>query len=228
MNWKSFVKSLPVIGPLALKVRRARHVAEPFNGSADYWERRYRAGGNSGAGSYNRLAEFKAEVLNGIFKSHALDSVIEFGCGDGEQLELAEYPSYIGVDVSHTVLAQVRKRFADRPTFTFLHTSEVAGRSADLGLSLDVIFHLVEDEAFEQYMRTLFAASRKIVVIYASNKNEQPDVAHVRHRRFTDWVELNRPDFRLINTIPNRFPFDETDPDHTSFADFYIYRSLNS
>lgn len=31
-----------------------------FSGSASYWENRYVRGGNSGAGSYNRLSEFKA------------------------------------------------------------------------------------------------------------------------------------------------------------------------
>ena len=32
--------------------------------SHEYWEKRYASGGNSGAGSYNYLAEFKAEILN--------------------------------------------------------------------------------------------------------------------------------------------------------------------
>ena len=32
--------------------------------SKDYWEKRYAEGGNSGYGSYNNLAKFKAEVIN--------------------------------------------------------------------------------------------------------------------------------------------------------------------
>ena len=65
---KSLIKSIPLIGPTARKfarlpvVARARSLA--FPGSASYWELRYRNGGTSGAGSYGRLAEFKAEVLN--------------------------------------------------------------------------------------------------------------------------------------------------------------------
>src|SRR5437899_4317923 len=55
---------------------------------------------NSGLGSYDKLAEFKAEVLNGFVKENTIKSVIEYGCGDGNQLKFAEYPSYLGFDVS--------------------------------------------------------------------------------------------------------------------------------
>jgi hypothetical protein len=40
----------------------------------------------------------------------------------------------------------------------------------DLELSLDVIYHLVEDEVFDAYMRSLFAHAGRFVVIYSSNK----------------------------------------------------------
>ena len=43
-----------------------------FN-SGEYWENRYKANGNSGAGSYNRLAEFKAEVINGFVKENNME-----------------------------------------------------------------------------------------------------------------------------------------------------------
>jgi hypothetical protein len=31
-------------------------------------------------------------------------SAIEFGCGDGHQLTLVDYPRYTGVDVSETIV----------------------------------------------------------------------------------------------------------------------------
>jgi hypothetical protein len=42
-----------------------------FSGSKAYWENRYADGGNSGAGSYNRLADFKAE--NNLFSIHSVN-----------------------------------------------------------------------------------------------------------------------------------------------------------
>ena len=83
--------------------RRPRH----FPGSAAYWESRYAKGGSSGVGSYGRFAEFKAEVLNRFVATHSVQSVIEFGCGDGNQLALASYPWYLGYDVSATAVARV-------------------------------------------------------------------------------------------------------------------------
>jgi hypothetical protein len=195
-----------------------------FPGSAEYWERRYRAGGTSGAGSYNRLAEFKASFLNDFVARNHISSVIEFGSGDGSQLELAAYPPYVGVDISKTVVAVARKRFSYEPSKTFYHSSELPpGIKADLSLSLDVIYHLIEDETFERYMYDLFGASSRYVIIYSSNDEAMTAVPHVRHRCFTSWVEERQPDFKLVEHVPNAFPFDESDQDNTSFADFYVF-----
>ncbi|WDH99000.1 hypothetical protein PUW24_09050 [Paenibacillus urinalis] len=65
-----------------------------------YWENTYKNGGNSGAGSYGMLAEFKAEVINRVIALHKLTRVIEFGCGDGNQLSYMDYKKYLGLDVS--------------------------------------------------------------------------------------------------------------------------------
>ena len=71
-----------------------------FRHSAQYWDDRYRLAGNSGAGSYGRLADFKANVLNEFVAREKIASVVEFGCGDGNQLSLSRYPRYTGFDVS--------------------------------------------------------------------------------------------------------------------------------
>lgn len=192
--------------------------------SGDYWEERYRTEGNSGAGSYNRLAYYKAERLNAFVAENAIQSVIEFGSGDGAQLRLAEYPRYIGVDVSTTAVALTKKSFADDPTKTFLHSSEMnSGVRAELSLSLDVVYHLIEDSIFETYMNQLFDSATRFVIVYSSDTNEQSDAVHVKHRKFTDWVAQNRTDFKLTNIEKNRYPWDVGDPDNTSFADFFFF-----
>jgi len=198
-----------------------------FRSSAEYWEERYQSGGTSGAGSYGRLALFKAEFINRFVEAEAVDSVIEFGCGDGNQLALANYPRYIGVDVSHTIIDHANKKFESFPNISFIHTSLISSDlKSSLCLSLDVVYHLVENEAFETYMNSLFDASLKHVIIYSSNKEEYSPAPHVRHRRFTEWVEENRKDFKLVAHIPNKFPYSAEDPSNTSFADFFIFRRV--
>jgi len=57
-----------------------------YDNTRSYWDQRYTSGGTSGEGSYGELARFKAETLESIFTDNDIKSVIEFGCGDGNQL----------------------------------------------------------------------------------------------------------------------------------------------
>ena len=218
---KAFIKGIPVIGPTLVRLRQA---LVRFEGSSDYWEGRYETGGNSGAGSYGRLAEFKANFLNTFVEQHQIQSVIEYGCGDGAQLTLARYASYTGVDVSGKAVEMCRIRFADDTSKRFLEWNELAPDSvADLSLSLDVIYHLVEDATFEAYMQRLFASARRFVIVYSSNKEEDSLVKHVRHREFTRWVARNEPEWCLHSTLKNAYPYDPANSETTSFADFYVF-----
>jgi SAM-dependent methyltransferase len=222
---KAWTKRIPVIGPLLVQLR---HGEDDFDNSTDYWKQRYKSGGNSGPGSYNRLAEFKAISLNSFVEQHRVVSVIEYGSGDGAQLKLAQYPAYTGVDISPEAVEMCRVLFGRDTSKRFFQLDSVPhGTTADLALSLDVIFHLVEDAIFDTYMRRLFESAQRFVIIYSSNIDQLWPAKHVRHRQFTSWIELNKPDWRLHSTLKNAFPYDPADPDQTSFADFYVF-SLQS
>ena len=190
--------------------------------SKEYWENRYRYHGNSGAGSYGKLAEFKAEIINEFINEHNINNVIEFGCGDGNQLNLFNIKNYLGFDVSDTIIKFCQDKFFDNPSYKFKNMSEYRGEKAELTLSLDVIYHLIEDNVFNDYMNKLFYSATKYVIIYASNKNEEHYI-HVKHRKFTDWIENNKKEWKLIKHIPNKYPYDINKIGESSFADFYIF-----
>lgn len=202
-----------------------------FRGTSQYWENRYQKGGSSGSGSIDRLAQFKAEVLNTFVQGHKIESVLELGCGDGNQLSLARYPLYIGLDVSKKAIALCHDKHKNDPTKSFfLYDAysffDNAGIFfADLTISLDVIYHLVEDETYDLYMTHLFACSKKSVIIYSSNHDEygRTTAHHVRHHHFSPWVELHCPDYVLVEKIKNRYHYDLDNSQNTSFSDFYIY-----
>lgn len=197
-----------------------------FPGSRSYWERRYASGGNSGAGSYGELARFKARVLNEVVTELGLLDAIEWGCGDGHQLTLLRIASCTGVDVSESALARCRERFVDDASRRFMPVVAAAGLRADLSMSLDVLYHLVEDEVFDAYMRRLFESARRLVVVYSSNHDSTDTGApHVRHRRFTDWVDRHATGWRLWRHLPNPYPWGD-DVRAGSFADFYLFRPL--
>ncbi len=201
-----------------------------FSTSPDYWENRYRSGRNSGAGSYGRLADFKAEVINDFVATESIQSVVEWGCGDGNQLALARYPHYTGLDVSAAAIELCSDLFRHDNSKRFLHIAssgqQVESVTADLALSLDVIYHLVEDEVFERYMRSLFLSANRYVIIYSSNQCTDSGQPHVRHRLFTDWLEANEPAWVCSQKIDNCFGFSEQDSEQTSFSDFYIFKKI--
>jgi len=195
-----------------------------FRNSNSYWEERYLVGGNSGPGSYGRLADFKAEVVNEFIIRYKIDEVIEFGCGDGNQLKLFKFNKYTGVDVSEFVIKKNEKEFKNDKSRKFLKYNLIGDLRADLTMSLDVIFHLVEDDIFENYMFKLFKTSTAYVMIYSSNDEilNEKSAPHVRHRNFTSWVENNLPEFKLIEVIQNKYPFDGASD--TSFCQFYFFK----
>lgn len=194
--------------------------------SAAYWEERYRSGRNSGPGSYGDLAVMKSKFINSFVDLNAVGSIIDFGVGDGGfAASVSATDTYSGVDVARTVVTANRARFQDRPGFRFYLVSELTDEiRGDLGLSLDVIYHLIEDGVYEAYMRRLFDRAERFVIVYASNTEVQSTKAkHVRHRMFTRWVEENAPGWRMISVLPNLYPFDPDNPSKTSFADFHVF-----
>jgi hypothetical protein len=75
-------------------------------------------------------------------------------------------------------------------------------------------------------MQALFAHAMRFVVVYASNVDRAWPSPHVRHRRFTDHVAATQPGWTLLSHVPNIYPFDPTQPDSTSFADFFVYGKI--
>ena len=189
-----------------------------FPGSANYWERRYKDGGNSGDGSYGSLADFKADVLNSFVESNQIKSVIDFGCGDGNQTKLANYPNYLGFDVSQKAIENCKKIFSDDNKKVFMLMKDYNGEEAELAISLDVIYHLIEDQVFHDYMQLLFNASQKYVIIYSSNYDlKYESNSHMRHREFTKWISTYCDNWHLIRNIEQKYP-------QRTSAEFYIYK----
>ena len=190
MNVKDLVRPLPGARQASLLRQRIAYAD-----SARFWEQNYAQGETSGTGSYGALADGKSRYLNTLVREREVGSVIEFGCGDGNQLSLAEYPSYIGLDVSRTAIGLCQQRFAADPTKSFFlydgtcFTDRAGLFTADLALSLDVVYHLTEDAVFETYLAHLFAAGQRLVVIYSTDLEMGGTAPHVRHRHFTPWVD---------------------------------------
>lgn len=200
-----------------MRIKKLFQGKRSFN-SASYWEERYAKGRTSGEGSYGKLAEFKAQVLNQFVVKNNINTVIEYGCGDGNQLKLANYPSYIGFDVSRTAVERCRNFFRYDKTKRFELINNYKNETSELTLSLDVIYHLVEDYVFDEYMTRLFSSSSRFVIIYSNDIEQGAQITnkHVRFRRFSEWVNNNAKDWDLKEIKENKLK-------EASAADFFIY-----
>lgn len=178
-----------------------------FRGSASYWQERYRLGGDSGCGSVGAAAIYKALVINAFVLAYSASDVIEFGCGDGQQLGLAVYPRYLGLDISADAVALCRERFKGDPNKRFATLDEYRGESADVALSLDVLYHLVEDAVYSRYLETLFASARKFVIVYSTVATaSEATLAHVRHRPVDADIAQRFPEFVRMTAEEERLP----------------------
>lgn len=208
-----------------IRVLRQIYFGLTSRDTAHYWERRYRAGWTSGSGSEGELARFKADFLNSFVLAHGIRDVIEFGCGDGEQLQLATYPRYLGFDVSRTAISLCATKFANDPSKAFIWYDPTLAANigtfirADVAISLDVVYHLLEDEAYISYLRNLFQSARRFVIIYSSDRVDAATASHVKHRQFTSYVRVQFPEFALRERIDN--PHRDQ-----SLADFFVYERL--
>ena len=217
MTIRELIRPLPGVRQVSLLRQRVS-----YTGSAHFWEGNYAQGRTSGCGSYGELAEGKGRFLNELVRARAVRSVIEFGCGDGNQLSLADYPRYTGLDVSRSAVRLCQQRFAGDPAKSFFlydgtcFTDRAGIFTAELALSLDVVYHLTEDAVFEAYLTHLFAAGQRLVVIYSTDSEFSGTAPHVRHRRFTPWVEANCPGWHLTGVT-------EGPSSEQARADFFVY-----
>ena len=192
--------------------------------SSKYWEERYATGGTSGIGSYGEFAIYKAGIINAFISENQICSVIEFGCGDGNQLAYYSIPEYTGLEVSKTALKGCEERFqGDRSKRFLLYDNTfpcVSGslEKADLTLSIDVLYHLVEDDVFWTYLKNLFHHSRRYVVVYSSNFDSIHDSPHQVDRQFTPLIKRNIKGFDLTRTIINPHKGNKT------MSDWFFYR----
>lgn len=192
--------------------------------SLNYWNTRYLEGGNSGAGSTGRLNSFKAEYLESVIQKYQIQSILDFGCGQGAILDFIKIDEFLGYDISSSVVEALKDkyRFDSKKTFTNA-LSELSPK--DLVLSFDVIFHLVENSEYEEYIWQIFEFAKEFVLIYSSNSDRtDPEYAtapHVRHRIFLQDVPRN---FQLIEMQKGKYPYDGDSPNTTSWSDFYLFK----
>jgi hypothetical protein len=181
--------------------------------SREYWINRYKSFLGAGVNfdpPKDKVFQYKIDVVNQVLTDYNINSVIEFGCGLGWIADSVEM-EYSGVDVSPEAIYMCKRDLGNRKNLRFgLYPDALKKMDPkEATMSLDVIYHLLEDKVYEEYMNNLFGYATKLVIVHSSNTTEQYEggAKHVMHRKFSDYVNDNLTDWKLDKIIPTKFPY---------------------
>lgn len=189
----------------------------------EYWNDRYRNGGDSGDGSYGKLAAFKAEIINKFIKDHKIDSIIDYGCGDGNQIKLIDCKKYVGLDISEVIIGFNLYEFKNDKSKQFIvHNpeDEIKG-NADLVICLDVLYHILDESEFIKSLKDIFQCSSKYVILYTNILNSDIKTAsHIKYRNIFKYL-YKVPNFKIIEIIKQKYP-------EESYSNFIILKKVKN
>lgn len=141
------------------------------DGSLDYklyWDKHYLSGGDSGAGSFGAYSSWKADIVNQVISTYRVNTVLEFGCGDGNQLLKFQIPEYRGLDVSSSAVDTCKEVFKNDNSKSFQVIrpgSNIDFSSAQLVMSLEVLMHITLEVDYLWTLEKIFESSGKFVLI---------------------------------------------------------------
>lgn len=196
-----------------------------YQDSINYWKQRYSNGGTSGEGAVKELAQFKSTIINDFIKEKKIQTIIEFGCGEGKFLKNLKFNKYIGLDVSDIAIQKCEEAFRGNSNLSFFlyNPASFFNNSkiflCDLAISLDVIYLIPEDKIFYKYMFDLFNAARSFVVIFSTDFDEEQN-GYLKNRNFSKWVSENIYDWKLVNVIHQKHSEVLT---NSNLCSFYFY-----
>jgi len=153
-----------------------------------YWESRYKNGQNSGAGSYGDNADFKAMIIDRIIKDYDVESLLDIGCGDGNQISLVKSQvDYCGYDISSTTIKNCELKFKgdDRKQFHVFDPMVYNPSPAwDMTMCLDCLFHITIEEEWLKTIECICNCAENVVLIVTNTEEIRDEYfPHVNFKR---------------------------------------------
>jgi len=168
--------------------------------------KRYARGGNSGGGSFGTNAEYKANVVNKIIQLEKVESVLEFGCGDGNQLTLFNFDYYTGLDISQTAISRCESMYTNHSKKKFLRIipgQDLQINKHDAVISLEVLMHITNENDFKWTLDQIFKFSAGIVIIQIPILPlvRYKKGSHERYRNILPYLAKYLGEFDLVSLL---------------------------
>lgn len=151
----------------------------------NYWNRRYAIGRTSGLGSQGEPVENKVRWLKGL---PGVTKIVEVGCGDfvfGARL-LEQYPaaSYLGLDISEVIVRRNNILNRTEDIEFQVQLSHELVPDSDLLLCVDVLFHILDDQEYQNMLAKLKQSIWKYLAVSAYEYDNNRTSGHVKIRKF--------------------------------------------
>ena len=166
-----------------------------------YWDKRYRYGGESGAGSVGAYRKWKWSIIDKYVKVKE-KTVLDVGCGDITFLKGKRFKGYLGLDISPTIIKRNQKK---RPDLLFDTVDVTQIRfivpQFEVLLCMDLLFHIMDDDDFEDLLGNLnhLAGEWLFLINWCKNPLLYLKDDHQYFRDLTLWFD-RLPDLELVAT----------------------------
>lgn len=140
-----------------------------MNKEKDYWENRYARRGTSGAGSIGSERTWKWNIISRYLPKP--NHIIDVGCGDLQFWEGRDCRDYVGIDISEEI---IMRDIRAKPDWTFYNTPAqvlIKGLCRNNVFCLDLLFHIMTEEAFVQILLNLCSYSADLIFIHNWSRN---------------------------------------------------------
>jgi len=141
----------------------------------EYWTVCYRIGIGAGPGSAGALLKFKINYLNTIFGKYNINSIFDFGCGNGVVSAKLNCQSYFGVDICPLAIENFRLSIkkqnfqAEIGQFEDYSKEIIISKlktKPDCCICLDVLYHISDFECLKKTLQNIFNCGAKFIVLY--------------------------------------------------------------
>lgn len=135
-----------------------------------YWDSRYDSGRSSGSGSVDEYREWKWRLIDKYVPDAASD-IVDLGCGDRSFWRDRTPVKYAGIDFSEVIIRRNQAQWPDLKFICARGEEYQAGLSARVVICMDVLFHVMDDAAYEQILKNIASYSTEWIFVYTWTDN---------------------------------------------------------
>jgi SAM-dependent methyltransferase len=190
----------------------------------EFWDNRYRLGGDSGKGSTGIWRKWKWRIIEGFVRIED-KSVLDVGCGDLQFVKGKKFKSYMGIDISPFIIGKHQRmkskhpeRFEDWAFFVCDATTSPPMTQADVVLCMDLLFHIMDDTRFAQLLDNLNIWAGEWLFVIGWSKNPFPD------GKICDNYQYFRDLKAWLDHLPNLAFVGEFKPNKEDVNSLYVFR----